>query len=102
MAVRIGSVLQRSVRLFPVGFLAMGVAVVANLFTGSIGPCGARPNLLMVFLAPAYPAFWLVPPFSENGWEILVVALVIGSFLYALLFSIARELILYRRSRRDR
>ena len=36
----IGAVLQRSILLFPLGFVAMCAAAAVNLLTGSIGPCG--------------------------------------------------------------
>ena len=55
----IGAVLQRSILLFPLGFVAMCAAAAVNLLTGSIGPCGARANALIVLLYPALPAFGL-------------------------------------------
>lgn len=92
--------MQRSVLIFPLGLVTMIVAGMANLATGSIGPCGARPNGLLILLLPAYPALGLAGILDTNGWCILFAALGIGAYDYALLFSIAYELLLWIRRRK--
>ena len=98
----IGAVLQRSILLFPLGFVAMCAAAAVNFLTGSIDPCGTRGNALIVLLYPALPAFGLDGLLDIDGIGIIIAAALIGGYDYALLFSIGRELPVSLRARMHR